>query len=115
MSAQSTMEETMETSRRDVLKLGAGVAATGLTAAAMLDEAKAQTATAQAAPMPAGQVPADSRLRLVSYASAGNDGPKLGVVRADGRLVDLAKAAQSAGLKLSYDATSMISLMEAGP
>ena len=105
----------METSRRDVLKLGAAVAATGLTTAAAPDASKAQTATAQAAPMPATQIPADNRLRLVSYTVAGTGAPKLGVARTDGQVIDIASAAQSAGEKLTYDPGSMVSLIEAGP
>jgi 2-keto-4-pentenoate hydratase/2-oxohepta-3-ene-1,7-dioic acid hydratase in catechol pathway len=105
----------MDTSRRDVLKLGAAVAATGLATTAMVDAAKAQTTTAEAATPPAVQIPADSRLRLVSYATAGTGAPKLGVVRANGRLIDVAKAAQAAGQKLGYDPASMVSFIEAGP
>ena len=83
--AKQATEETMETSRRDILKLGAAVAATGLATTAMADAANAQTTAAQAAPSPAPQVPVDSRLRLVSYATAGSDAPKLGIVPANGR------------------------------
>lgn len=105
----------METSRRDLLKLGAAVAATGLATTAVAEAAKAETATTQAATMPAPQIPADSRLRLVSYANVGTDAPKLGVVPANGTLIDVAKAAQAAGQKLSYDPTSMVAFIEAGP
>ncbi len=105
----------MDTSRREILKLGAAVAATSLAATAAADSAKAQITTAQAAPMPAAQIPADSRLRLASYAPVGTESPKLGVVRADGKLIDVARAAQSAGQKLAYDPNSMVSLIEAGP
>jgi 2-keto-4-pentenoate hydratase/2-oxohepta-3-ene-1,7-dioic acid hydratase in catechol pathway len=102
----------METSRRDLLKLGAA-AATGLAATTMAQTAKAQGA--QAAAMPAAQIPADSRLRLVSYAAIGTDSPRLGAVPANGTVIDIAKAAQAAGQTLSYDPTSMVSFIEAGP
>jgi 2-keto-4-pentenoate hydratase/2-oxohepta-3-ene-1,7-dioic acid hydratase in catechol pathway len=105
----------METSRRDLLKLGAAAAATGLAATTINDAAKAQTTTAQAAAMPAVQIPADSRLRLVSYAHSGTDAARLGVVPANGTVIDVAKAAEAAGQKLSYDPGSMVSLIEAGP
>ncbi|WP_088345870.1 MULTISPECIES: fumarylacetoacetate hydrolase family protein [Rhodomicrobium] len=100
----------METSRRDLLKMGAAVAATGLAATAKSDAVIAQTASAQAA-----TVPADNRLRLVSYAAIGSDSPKLGVVPANGTVIDVAKAAQAAGQTLTYDPTSMVAFIEAGP
>jgi 2-keto-4-pentenoate hydratase/2-oxohepta-3-ene-1,7-dioic acid hydratase in catechol pathway len=109
------MEETMEPSRRDILKLGAAVAATGLATATAIDSAKAEIGTAEAATMPAVQIPADSKLRISSYAEKGTNAPRLGVVKANGHLIDVAKAAQAAGQKLSYDPTSMVSFIEAGP
>jgi 2-keto-4-pentenoate hydratase/2-oxohepta-3-ene-1,7-dioic acid hydratase in catechol pathway len=58
-------------------------------------------------------VPQDSRLRILSY--AGEDGrARLGVVRADGHVIDVAHAAQLSGASLGFDGTSMLALIEAG-
>jgi 2-keto-4-pentenoate hydratase/2-oxohepta-3-ene-1,7-dioic acid hydratase in catechol pathway len=58
--------------------------------------------------------PQDSRLRLLSY--AGEDGqPRLGAVRADGHVLDVADAARQAGVSLGFDGTSMLALIAAGP
>lgn len=92
----------MEGSRRDILKLGA--------AAALAPIAMAHADPATAAP--GGGDP--GKLKLLS--SAGSDGnPRLGAVSAGGRVVDIANAAASAGVKLDFDATSMVALIEAGP
>ena len=105
----------METSRRDVLRLGAAVAATGLATTPITAPVKAEADATQAMAVKVGPVPGDSRLRLASYAVIGTDAPKLGVVRADAKVVDVAQAAQRAGEKLGFDPTSMVSLIEAGP
>ncbi len=59
------------------------------------------------------EVPQDSRLRLLSFAD-GNGAPRLGFVKPDGRVVDVASAAHEAKLPLSFDGTSMLALIEAG-
>ena len=59
-------------------------------------------------------VPLDSRLRLLSYAGEGGK-PRLGFVRPDGHVADVADAAREARLHLGFDGTSMLALIEAGP
>jgi 2-keto-4-pentenoate hydratase/2-oxohepta-3-ene-1,7-dioic acid hydratase in catechol pathway len=59
-------------------------------------------------------VPRDSRLRLLSYGDESGRA-RLGFARADGHVVDVADAARQAGLATGFDATSMLSLIEAGP
>ncbi len=60
------------------------------------------------------KVPLDSKLRLITYADE-RGAPRLGLARADGHLVDIAKAAAQAKIPLGFDATSMLALIEAGP
>ena len=60
------------------------------------------------------EVPLNSRLRLVTYADEHGD-PCLGLVRADGHVVDVAHAAHQAKTALGFDGKSMLALIEAGP
>ncbi len=60
------------------------------------------------------KVPADRKLRLLSYAD-GSGAPRLGLARADGHAVDVAEAASRAKMALGFDGTSMLALIEAGP
>lgn len=60
------------------------------------------------------KVPLDSRLRLLSYADE-SGAARLGFARADGHVVDVAKAAQQAKVPLGFDGTSMLALINAGP
>jgi 2-keto-4-pentenoate hydratase/2-oxohepta-3-ene-1,7-dioic acid hydratase in catechol pathway len=60
------------------------------------------------------KVPLDSRLRLLTYADE-RGSARLGFVRADGHLADVAKAAHQAKIPLGFDGTSMLALIEAGP
>jgi 2-keto-4-pentenoate hydratase/2-oxohepta-3-ene-1,7-dioic acid hydratase in catechol pathway len=64
--------------------------------------------------MPAIRVPLDSRLRLLSFRD-GTGAARLGFVRPDGSAVDIASAAADANRPLSFDGTSMLALIEAGP
>ncbi len=59
------------------------------------------------------KVPADSRLRLLSFADD-TGSPRLGFVRADGHVVDVAKAAYHAGVPLGFDGSSILALINAG-
>jgi len=58
-------------------------------------------------------VPLDSRLRLFSYADE-QGRSRLGLVRPDGHVADVAKAAGHAGRALGFDGTSMRALIEGG-
>ncbi len=60
------------------------------------------------------EVPLDSRLRLFSYADESWT-PRLGFIRPGGHAADAAIAAREAGHLLSFDGTSMLALIEAGP
>ena len=88
--------------RRDFLQASAG-AATG----ALAGPAAAQAAE-QGRPVPPSAQGADV-LRLATFAPDAAAAPRLGAVRADGRIVDLTRA----GLP-GVDATRMVSLIEAG-
>jgi len=59
-------------------------------------------------------VPLDSRLRLLTYADERGH-PRLGFVRSDGHVVDVAHAAQQAKITLGFEGKSMLALIEAGP
>jgi 2-keto-4-pentenoate hydratase/2-oxohepta-3-ene-1,7-dioic acid hydratase in catechol pathway len=59
-------------------------------------------------------VPLDSRLRLLTYANEQGH-PRLGVVRPDGHVVDIADAAHRTKTALGFDGKSMLALIEAGP
>jgi 2-keto-4-pentenoate hydratase/2-oxohepta-3-ene-1,7-dioic acid hydratase in catechol pathway len=58
-------------------------------------------------------VPLDSRLRLLTYADA-HGHPRLGLVRPDGHVVDVADAAHQTKTALGFDGKSMLALIEAG-
>ncbi len=60
------------------------------------------------------RAPMDSRLRLLSYADE-NGRARLGVVRPDGHVLDVAHAAWQTCAALGFDGTSMLALIEAGP
>jgi 2-keto-4-pentenoate hydratase/2-oxohepta-3-ene-1,7-dioic acid hydratase in catechol pathway len=96
----------MENSRRDFLKIGATAAAGTL----MQGSAQAQgTAGANGATVPQGKA---GTLRLVTFAPDASAAPRVGIVTASGKVVDV--AARGAGTKLSFDPTSMVSLIAAG-
>ncbi len=60
------------------------------------------------------KVPVDTKLRLLSYADE-RGATRLGIVRPDGHVADLVNAAQRAKIRLGFDGTSMMALIEAGP
>lgn len=86
----------MDKTRRDFLALGATTALAAATTTAGAQETAKPAATAAIA------VPADKRLRLVSYALKPGGAPLVGVVSQSGRIVPL-------------KAKSMVALIEAGP
>lgn len=100
----------MENTRRDFIKLGAAVAAAG----ALLPEAGAQAATVSVGA--AGPVPnsAAGKLRLVTFAPDAKALPRIGVVKASGRVVDIGALAKKRGTHLAFDPAQMISLVASG-
>ena len=60
------------------------------------------------------EVPLNSRLRLLTYADA-HGHPRLGLVRPDGHVVDVADAAHQTKTALGFDGKSMLALIESGP
>jgi 2-keto-4-pentenoate hydratase/2-oxohepta-3-ene-1,7-dioic acid hydratase in catechol pathway len=59
-------------------------------------------------------VPLDSKLRLLSYADE-NGHARLGFVRPDGQVTDVAHEAQRTTMGLGFNGASMLALIEAGP
>jgi 2-keto-4-pentenoate hydratase/2-oxohepta-3-ene-1,7-dioic acid hydratase in catechol pathway len=103
------MTQSRTSSRRDILKLGATVAATGALVGAQ--PAAAQTA-APSSGRPVAPKSGPTQLRLVTFAPTVSEPRRIGVVRADGRVVDIAAA--SGASTLPFDPTDMVSLIEAG-
>ena len=96
----------MHNERRKFLKLGT-VAAVG----SLLDVSA--RAAGESVAVPAG--PGGDALRLATYRPLAGGEPRVGVVTAKGRVVDLAKAAKAAGIRLGFDPANMLSLIAAGP
>ncbi|MFC6789083.1 fumarylacetoacetate hydrolase family protein [Methylobacterium komagatae] len=92
--------------RRDFLHLTAAATALGALPAA----AQAPAAEPGTPIPPQGDAKGSQTLRLVTFAPDKAGTPRLGAVRADGRVIDLSKA----GLP-GVDATGMVSLIAAGP
>src|ERR687883_178516 len=99
----------MDNSRRDFLKLSATAAAIG----ALLPNtpASAQSVAGAPAAPPAVPTATSGALRLVTFAPDITATPRVGIVKANGHVVDLTSAKGS----LSFDPTSMVSLIAAGP
>lgn len=97
----------MSNSRREILQLGASIAAAA--GAAMQ---AAPTLAAGASGSGSVAIPPGDALRLVTFTPIPTAPPRVGVVRNDGRVVDLSLA-PNAGK--SFDPTSMTSLIAAGP
>ena len=93
----------MDNSRRDFLKLGAAAAAVG----ALLPEEGAKAAPSL------GPIPnsAADKLRLVTFAPEAKAAPRIGVVKASGRVVDIGAAAKKQGMRLAFDPSRMVSLI----
>ncbi len=98
----------MDDTRRKFLKLGTGVAVGAL----MASPAIAADETVTVPPQPSGSA---DMLRLATFVPKSGGTPRVGAVTADGSVVDLGKAARHAGLRLSFDPASMLSLIAAGP
>jgi 2-keto-4-pentenoate hydratase/2-oxohepta-3-ene-1,7-dioic acid hydratase in catechol pathway len=95
--------------RRDFLHLSAAVTAAGALAtpaAALTPDAQTPGAGPGRPIPPAG----GEALRLVTFLPDAGAAPRLGAVRADGRVVDLSRAALP-----GFDPARMVSLIEAGP
>jgi 2-keto-4-pentenoate hydratase/2-oxohepta-3-ene-1,7-dioic acid hydratase in catechol pathway len=97
----------MDESRRDFLAMGATLAAGALL------QGQAQAADAQAT-MPRQELAATSDLRLATFSTATEQALRTGVVRDDGRVIDLGKEAKRKGTTLAFDSASMISLIAGG-
>jgi 2-keto-4-pentenoate hydratase/2-oxohepta-3-ene-1,7-dioic acid hydratase in catechol pathway len=96
----------MDNGRRTFLKIGTGAAVGSLLEAS----ARAETVT-----VPAQAGPNGDALRLATFQPKAGGKPSIGVVTAKGRVVDLAKAARAAKIRLNFDPTNMVSLIAAGP
>jgi 2-keto-4-pentenoate hydratase/2-oxohepta-3-ene-1,7-dioic acid hydratase in catechol pathway len=98
-------------SRRDILAAGATAVAGAMMAAPAVAQAPqgiASTVTSGAG----AAARAGSGLRFVTFAPGASDSPRVGVVKPDGKVIDIAVAAKAG--KLSFDPTSMVSLIAAG-
>jgi hypothetical protein len=94
--------------RRDFLHLSAAATAAGALAGPALAQAPAQNpASGPGRPIPPA---GGDALRLVTFRPDAGSAPRLGAVRADGRVVDLSRGAAQ-----GFDPTRMVSLIEAGP
>jgi len=97
----------MDDRRRDFITMGATLAAGAVLPgqAAAADEAGA-TARQKLAPT--------RDLRLATYSPPGKSSLRTGVVLDDGRVVDIGAEAKRRGMKLAFDANSMLSLIAGG-
>lgn len=98
----------MDNARRNLLKFGTGLALTS----AVATRATAAPATIT---VPVQSGPGGDALRLVTFSDTAAGRARLGVVTAQGQVVDLGASAKAAGMKLAFDPTSMMSLIQAGP
>ena len=96
--------------RRDFLKITAAATLAAPSASQAASQAAPGTEAPDAGPGRPIPPPAGTALRLVTYRPDAGSPPRLGAVRPDGRVVDLAKAALP-----GFDATRMVSLIAAGP
>lgn len=92
----------MEPSRRGFMKTVAGAAAAAPILASATTASVAQTATA------------GEPFRLMSFSLKGSDATRIGVVPADGAIVDLVAEAARQGAALSFNPADMVSLIAAG-
>ncbi|TFW27917.1 fumarylacetoacetate hydrolase family protein [Duganella callida] len=98
----------MQENRRNFLKLGATSAAVGVLG----------QATAADAPQPQvgaiAPLAAQLGLRLATFSPSKDEKPRIGVVLDNGNLIDIGAEAQRARVKLMFDPTSMLSLIDSG-
>jgi 2-keto-4-pentenoate hydratase/2-oxohepta-3-ene-1,7-dioic acid hydratase in catechol pathway len=96
----------MDNARRNFLKLGTGAAVGSLMASPVVAKTEIQ--------LPAST---DGRetLRLVTFSPQPGMPPRVGVVTGKGMVVDVGAAAQAQNMALSFNPSSMLSLIAAGP
>jgi 2-keto-4-pentenoate hydratase/2-oxohepta-3-ene-1,7-dioic acid hydratase in catechol pathway len=97
----------MDESRRDFIAMGATLAA----GAVLHAEARAADAPAET---PKQDLAATTDLRLVTFATPADPVQRIGVVRDDGRVIDIGREAKKKGVSLAFDPASMIALIAAG-
>ncbi|MGE5336517.1 MAG: fumarylacetoacetate hydrolase family protein [Gemmatimonadota bacterium] len=97
----------MQESRRDFITMGATLAA----GAVLSGQARAASAPGAAAPQ---TLAATTDLRLATFSLANDPALRTGVVRNDGRVIDLGAEAKKQGMALAFDPASMLSLIAAG-
>jgi 2-keto-4-pentenoate hydratase/2-oxohepta-3-ene-1,7-dioic acid hydratase in catechol pathway len=98
----------VDNTRRTLLKAGASFALSSAVGA------RAEAASAQTTMPDQPQLAADT-LRLVMFKDGASGRAKLGAATEQGGIVDIAAAAKAMNMRLSFDPTSMISLISAGP
>ena len=96
----------MDSMRRNFLKLGTAAAGAMMATPAVVKAADVL--------VPA---PSDGRdvLRLATFSPLPGMAPRVGVVTGQGMVVDVGAAARAANMTLSFDPSSMVSLVAAGP
>ncbi len=97
----------MQESRRDFITLGATLAA-GAVLSGQARAASAPGATAEQT------LAATTDLRLATFSLASDATLRTGVVRNDGRVIDLGAEAKKQGMTLAFDPASMLALIAAG-
>lgn len=100
--------ETLDTNRRDILKLGAAVSAGSM----FLSNASAQSAKAQ--PIVVEPMTGKAGFRVANYLPKLGASSRLGLVTNDGLVLDIPAEATRLKMQLSFDPTSMISLAASG-
>jgi 2-keto-4-pentenoate hydratase/2-oxohepta-3-ene-1,7-dioic acid hydratase in catechol pathway len=96
----------MDNAKRNFLKLGTGAAVGSLMATQVVAKTEIQ--------LPAS---ADGRdaLRFVTFSPQAGTPPRVGVVNGKGMVVDVGAAARAQNMTLSFNPSSMLSLIAAGP
>ena len=95
----------MDNARRNFLKLGTGAAVGSLMASPVVAKTEIR--------LPASQ--GGETLRLVTFSPQPGLAPRVGVVTEKGMVVDVGAAARAQNVMLSFDPSSMVSLIAAGP
>ena len=96
----------MDNARRNFIKLGTGAAVGSLVASPVVAKTEIQ--------LPAS-TDGQAALRLVTFSPHPGMAPRVGVVTGKGMVVDVGAAAQAHNITLSFDPSSMVSLIAAGP
>jgi 2-keto-4-pentenoate hydratase/2-oxohepta-3-ene-1,7-dioic acid hydratase in catechol pathway len=103
----------MDDTRRKFLKLGTSAAVAGVAVGAL--RASPANAAPGAITVPTQPAGATDALRLATFIPEAGGASRVGAVTASGQIVDLGRAAKHAGIRLSFDPSSMVSLIAAGP